>query len=141
TGDHGEEFWEHEGIGHGRTLYDESVRVPLIMIAPGYRGGQRVEAAVSLLDVAPTLLDLLEPPPAPSFEGGSLLPLLESSSPAPPLPPPPGPRLPPARCVGGAPRVRPLESWSRASRAAGLRGRKSRQPPAADVIMELEYKE
>lgn len=80
TADHGEEFWEHEDIFHGKTLYEESVRVPLIVIAPGYRGGQRVDVAVSLLDVAPTLLDLLELPSETSFEGRSLVPLLEGSS-------------------------------------------------------------
>ena len=80
TADHGEEFWEHGGLQHGRTLYDESVRVPFILVAPGYRGGQRLEEAVSLIDLAPTLVDLLGIPRHPRFEGRSLVPLLESSS-------------------------------------------------------------
>jgi len=54
--------------------------VPLILIAPGYSGGQRIEDNVSLLDVAPTLLDLLRLPPEPRFEGRSLVPLLKDQS-------------------------------------------------------------
>lgn len=80
TADHGEEFWEHGNLGHGTSLYNESVRVPLILIAPGYAGGQRVEQNVSLLDVAPTLLDLLGQPGEPRFEGRSLVPLLRPQS-------------------------------------------------------------
>ncbi len=56
--DHGEEYYEHGGIDHGHTLYDELVRVPLIMRVPGYEGG-RTTAQVSTMDVAPTLASLL----------------------------------------------------------------------------------
>jgi arylsulfatase A-like enzyme len=56
--DHGEEFWEHGGFEHGHTLYDEVIRVPLVVRAPGL-APSRVEAPVSLLDLAPTVLDLL----------------------------------------------------------------------------------
>jgi arylsulfatase A-like enzyme len=80
TADHGEEFREHGGLGHGRTLYDETVRVPLLVIAPGYAGGRTVEQNVSLLDIAPTLLDLLGLPEEPRFEGHSLVPLLAPES-------------------------------------------------------------
>jgi arylsulfatase A-like enzyme len=79
TADHGEEFWEHGNMYHGKTLFDESVRVPLILIAPGYRAGQRVEQSVSLLDVAPTLVDLVGLPAEARFEGHSLVPLLTGS--------------------------------------------------------------
>ncbi len=54
--DHGEEFWEHSGYEHGHTLYDELLRVPLVLKAPGVEGS-RVTEPVSLLDVTPTLLD------------------------------------------------------------------------------------
>lgn len=62
--DHGEEYYEHGGIDHGHTLYDELVHVPLIMRVPGYTGG-RTTAQVSTMDVAPTLLSLLDLPPSP----------------------------------------------------------------------------
>jgi arylsulfatase A-like enzyme len=72
TADHGEEFWEHGNLSHGIALYEESVRVPLIIAAPGQQGGRRVDEAVSLLDVAPTLLSLLGLPADVHFEGRSL---------------------------------------------------------------------
>jgi choline-sulfatase len=80
TADHGEEFWEHGGIFHGRSLYNESVRIPLIIVSPGHLGGRRVGENVSLLDVAPTILDLVGAAPEPRFEGRSLAPLLTSRS-------------------------------------------------------------
>jgi arylsulfatase A-like enzyme len=55
--DHGEEFWEHGGYEHGHALFDELLHVPLIVRAPGLQGV--VDAPVSLLDVAPTVLDLV----------------------------------------------------------------------------------
>jgi arylsulfatase A-like enzyme len=58
TADHGEEFREHGQMGHGQQLYNETVRVPLILLAPGYQGGRVVEENTSLIDIAPTLLDL-----------------------------------------------------------------------------------
>jgi arylsulfatase A-like enzyme len=51
--DHGEEFWEHGGFEHGHSLYDELVRVPLIIKGPGVDAG-RHDTPVSLLDIAPT---------------------------------------------------------------------------------------
>ena len=57
--DHGEEFGEHGGTGHGRTLHRETLQVPLIVSAPGLLAARRVATPVSLLDVAPTVLDLL----------------------------------------------------------------------------------
>jgi arylsulfatase A-like enzyme len=55
--DHGEEFWDHEGFEHGHTLYDELLRVPLVIRSPGLVSG-RVEEPVWLPDLAPTLLEL-----------------------------------------------------------------------------------
>jgi arylsulfatase A-like enzyme len=80
TADHGEELWEHGRMEHGKSLYGESVRVPLILVTPDDRGGRRVEHNVSLLDIAPTILDLVGLPPEPRFEGRSLVPLLEDGS-------------------------------------------------------------
>lgn len=77
--DHGELLGEWDMYMHGRTLYEELVHVPLLMRPPG-GGGRVVDQAVSLIDVAPTVLDLagLEPPAA--FRGRSLRPLLDGRS-------------------------------------------------------------
>lgn len=56
--DHGEEFWDHGGLEHGHTLFDELLHVPLVVKGPGIEAGA-VDQPVSLLDVAPTVLDML----------------------------------------------------------------------------------
>lgn len=55
TADHGEAMDEHGTPGHGRTLYDEVLRVPLVVWSPGARPGRR-DDPVSTVDIAPTLL-------------------------------------------------------------------------------------
>ncbi len=57
-GSHGEAFGEHGQTGHGTQLYDESLRVPLIFVAPWTRAARYGTDAVSILDVAPTVLDI-----------------------------------------------------------------------------------
>ncbi|MCB9555454.1 MAG: sulfatase-like hydrolase/transferase [Deltaproteobacteria bacterium] len=75
TSDHGEEFGEHGGSYHGSSLYDEQVRVPLLIAVPGL--APRVSnTPVQLVDIAPTVLDLLHIEHPPSIRGRSLLPLL-----------------------------------------------------------------
>jgi arylsulfatase A-like enzyme len=75
TADHGEELYEHGGWKHGRTLYEEQLRVPLVMrwdevIAER----RRVASPVRLIDVAPTLLEAAGlRAPAGSATGRSLL--------------------------------------------------------------------
>jgi len=60
TADHGEAFLEHGILRHGPHLYDEAVRIPLVFRWPaGLPAGLEVSGLVSLVDVAPTLLDLL----------------------------------------------------------------------------------
>ncbi len=78
TSDHGEEFGEHGKMGwHAHTLYDELLRVPLVLELPGHRwGGKRVRRQVRLIDVAPTLADAAGLPIPPSWEGVSLLEIL-----------------------------------------------------------------
>ena len=56
--DHGEEFFDHGDLEHGHTLYDELLRVPLIVKSPGL-AARRVPGSVALMDVAPTLLELM----------------------------------------------------------------------------------
>jgi arylsulfatase A-like enzyme len=72
TADHGEEFREHGLLGHGTSLFEEQIRVPLLVRAPGWPNGAVVETPVSLVDVAPTLLTLAGAAPEPRFEGRSL---------------------------------------------------------------------
>lgn len=81
TSDHGEEFGEHGFVGwHSHSLYDELLRVPLLVKLPGSRGGERsVAAQVRGIDLAPTILDELGLTIPESFEGTSLLPAIVGS--------------------------------------------------------------
>jgi arylsulfatase A-like enzyme len=54
--DHGEEFADHGKMLHGQTLYEESIRVPLLIRGPGIPAGRVIEEPVSILDVMPTVL-------------------------------------------------------------------------------------
>ena len=77
TSDHGEEFGEHGRFGHNKTLYEEVVRVPLILRHPSLvSAGLRVDDLVSLVDIAPTLLELCGLPADGTHWGRSLVPLL-----------------------------------------------------------------
>ena len=70
--DHGEEFQDHGSVGHAHTLYDELIRVPLLMRLQGrIPEDTRVTAQIELLDVAPTVLDLLGLPPLSAGRGAS----------------------------------------------------------------------
>jgi arylsulfatase A-like enzyme len=73
TADHGDEFFEHDRKGHHRTLYDEILRVPLIVYVPGAKP-QRSEVAMetSTIDVMPTVLGLVGAPVPPGVEGTDL---------------------------------------------------------------------
>jgi hypothetical protein len=74
-GDHGEAFGQHEGnYGHTLFLYEENVRVPYLIAAPGLLPGpERVGRVASLVDTAPTVLDLLGLEAPDGFQGRSLL--------------------------------------------------------------------
>lgn len=79
TSDHGEEFYDHGGWGHGHSLYDESLKVPLLIKFPNSKYlGSKVEHIVSLVDIVPTILDEMGIDSSPyEFDGLSLIPLLE----------------------------------------------------------------
>jgi arylsulfatase A-like enzyme len=63
TSDHGDEFFEHRGKGHGLSLFDEVIKVPLIMRLPGsIPPGSRVESQVRQVDIMPTILGLIGRP-------------------------------------------------------------------------------
>ncbi len=80
--DHGEEFAEHGGFQHDQSVYEELVRVPLVIRFPGDAwAGRRVGAVVSLLDVMPTLADYLGwPERAREGAGRSLMPLVRGEA-------------------------------------------------------------
>jgi arylsulfatase A-like enzyme len=73
SADHGEEFYEHGGTRHGRTVYDEVSRVPLIVALPepdrDYVAGTETPSPVSLADVAPSVLSYLGLPVPPTMQG------------------------------------------------------------------------
>lgn len=77
SADHGEEFGQHGHFGHLQT-YEDVLRVPLIMVAPGrIPAGRRVAAPVQLVDIFPTVLDLCGIRHRdPGLRGQSLVPLL-----------------------------------------------------------------
>lgn len=74
--DHGEEFMDHGGLQHGAHLYDEALRVPLLMRFPRGVSARRVPGVARLLDVLPTVLDLLGVSTPSHVQGESLLSLL-----------------------------------------------------------------
>jgi len=73
SSDHGEEFFEHGGWWHGTTLYDEQVRVPLVIKLPGdgEAGSARVDQA-RLMDIAPTLTAAVGLSPPETWQGEDL---------------------------------------------------------------------
>jgi choline-sulfatase len=77
TGDHGESFGEHREFKHGYFLYDTTLLVPLL-IKPVRQlfGKQIIEEQVRLVDIAPTILQILELPKVPDFQGTGLLGLM-----------------------------------------------------------------
>jgi hypothetical protein len=74
-GDHGEAFGQHQGnYGHTLFVYEENVRVPYLVAAPGLvREPVRVGRVASVADTAPTVLDLLGRPRPDAYQGRSLL--------------------------------------------------------------------
>jgi choline-sulfatase len=74
SGDHGEELFDHGGLGHGHSLYDEVVRSPLVLSYPRVLPlGATVKETVELVDLLPTAVELLGVPPLAGVHGTSLL--------------------------------------------------------------------
>lgn len=65
--DHGEGFFEHGEYDHGKKLFEEFVHVPLIILTPDSKG-ERIRSIVSLIDVFPTVLDMLDIKPSPKLK-------------------------------------------------------------------------
>ncbi len=82
TSDHGEEFYEHGSWLHGQNLYDECLKVPLIIKFPESKfAGKRVESFVRLIDIMPTILEELGMGFSDhELEGESLIPLLKKEA-------------------------------------------------------------
>ena len=73
TSDHGEEFYEHGDTGHGQTLYEEQIRIPLLIKYPdGRAAGTVSREPVTLADVAPTVAQLHGLPGSPHWIGSDL---------------------------------------------------------------------
>ena len=79
TSDHGESLFDHGiWIGHGLFLYEDEIQIPLILKLPGNRyANRRVTEMVRLIDVAPTILDMHGVKIPGTFQGQSLVPLLD----------------------------------------------------------------
>ena len=77
TADHGEQFLEHGGYSHGRTLYDELIHIPLLVVwQKEIPGGKRAYQIVRHIDITPTILDLLGIDIPSEMVGKSLSPIL-----------------------------------------------------------------
>ncbi len=85
TSDHGEEFNEHGAVGwHAHTLYDELLRVPLLIKFPnGLYAGETVTSQVREIDIAPTVIAAMGWPQPTQFRGADLAPLAEGRAAAP----------------------------------------------------------
>ena len=72
--DHGESMGEHGYWGHGKNVHWPNARIPMILAGPGVPEGRRVQALVGVIDVLPTVLDLLDVETPEDIEGRSLAP-------------------------------------------------------------------
>lgn len=84
TSDHGEGFFEHSYLGHSHVLYEEVIRVPLIVWWPGkVVPGQRLKVPTQTVDIFPTLLEMVGLPLPQGLEGRSLAKTLLGEAPEP----------------------------------------------------------
>ncbi len=81
TSDHGQMFGEHGKWVHRNSLYEEVLRVPLIISFPDSAGaGQVIDTPVHMMDIAPTVLDMVGIPVPPHMDGENLLPLIQGGA-------------------------------------------------------------
>lgn len=83
TSDHGENLGEHAYWGHGRHLWEESLRIPFAITWPGNLKAQTIATPASNMDVAPTILSLLGLPVPDTFQGHDWTSVLRQSEPPP----------------------------------------------------------
>jgi arylsulfatase A-like enzyme len=78
TADHGEELWDHGKIGHGQSLREELVHVPLLIhYPPLFPEGKVIDEGVEIIDLLPTILDAIGGKASPDFQGESVIPLAQ----------------------------------------------------------------
>ncbi|MBL8695892.1 MAG: sulfatase [Planctomycetes bacterium] len=114
TSDHGEEFFEHGHDSH-HTVFDEVIRVPLIIRLPKALGaGRRIETPVSSISLVPTILELTGVPPRIVHEGESIA----------------------SSLLEGEPEARPVSAawWTAISRFPGGRATRTRNLKQIDLI-------
>jgi len=81
TSDHGESLGEHDYYGHGKKLFEPSLRIPLIISFPSVIPREKViHSLVRSIDIMPTLLELLDLNPVRDIQGISLLPLISEET-------------------------------------------------------------
>ena len=80
TSDHGESLGEHGEATHGIFAYEATLRVPLILYAPGSLAPRVVDAPVRHVDILPTILDALGVPTPPGLRGSSLISLARGTA-------------------------------------------------------------
>ena len=79
TADHGEGLGDHNWMTHIWKIYDEAVHIPFIISGPEISGGKRIAGLVENVDFTPSILEYLNIPLQPQFQGRSLLPLLHGT--------------------------------------------------------------
>ena len=83
SADHGDEFWEHGSCGHGHSLHQELVEVPLLIRWPGGSHAQRWAGGAEGVDLLPTLLEVFGRRRPRKLQGRSLIPFLNQPNPYP----------------------------------------------------------
>lgn len=76
TSDHGEELYDHQGFGHSYTLHREVLRVPLYIKLPRQQKARTVSGRASLMDIFPTVTEVVGVDPGLEIDGRSLIPLI-----------------------------------------------------------------
>jgi arylsulfatase A-like enzyme len=71
TSDHGEAFLEHGFMAHGANVHKEVLDVPLLLVGPGVAAGRRIDVPVSMVDLMPTLLEMMRVEPSGQEMGQS----------------------------------------------------------------------
>jgi arylsulfatase A-like enzyme len=78
SADHGESFGEHNLFGHQGTVYEEVLKIPLIIVEMGKKSNKKhIKDSVELIDLAPTILDYFGIEIPDTYQGKSLIPLLK----------------------------------------------------------------
>lgn len=77
TSDHGEEFFDHEAWLHDHSVYEESIKIPLLVKFPDAERKGRIDNIVRITDIFPTILDQMKIKTDQLFDGVSLFPLLK----------------------------------------------------------------